>query len=87
MIGKAVVPAFAAVVLAGVAVAGASAPWADPRPTATSTPGWNDGPSFRDELACFTYGEKTVWPVWECHHAKGVWTYRYWIEPATTRDV
>ncbi len=87
MIRKAsfVVPALAAVVVAGVAVASAYGP--QPNPSATSAPGWNNGPSFRKELACYTYGEKTVWPVWECHRVKGGWTFRYWIEPITSRDL
>jgi hypothetical protein len=84
----------AAALITGAAVASASGPRpVSPTATAPATqaattpvPGWNNGPTFKIETACYTYGAKQVWPIWECHHGKNGWTYRYWIEPATERD-
>jgi hypothetical protein len=50
-----------------------------PRSTPSPTPtGWQKGQKFSTETKCYTYGDKQVWPVWECRREGNHWRYYYW---------
>jgi hypothetical protein len=56
------------------------APDRTPSPTPT---GWEKGPKFSTETKCYTYGEKQVWPLWECRREGERWRYYYWTAGET----